>query len=310
MKKAVKIPLIILGVLAGLFILIVLALNVGRFIAFRDYYEIRTREAPNPGLNDGFVPQGITYNEDKNYFVTVGYTVKGTGSRLYKISDKKNIQQFDLVKDGKEWNGHTGGLQYLNGAFYLANESDGVYRISETALENSESNQIEIGEKISVNNHSSFIFSDNKYLYVGEFNDSKNYISKNEITWEGKTQNAIVTKYDESFEKPLVVYSIPNQIQGFAITESGKFVLSRSWSVKPSDFFIFDSAIETGELYDGAPLYILHRDNISKDIKGLPFSEDLDYFNGKVYTMDEAACDAYMLGKFYFDYSIFSLKID
>ena len=316
MKKILKIIAKVLGgIIGGVFCLLFIAwisFFISKYFIFSDYYSIRSKVARNPGMNNGYVPQGCTYNDDEDYYITAGYMKDESASRIYKV-DKKNrkITYYSLSSNGQDFLGHTGGIQYAKGYFYIANESDGLYKFSASLLKDNKT--VEIGSPIQVNNHSSFVFSDDTYLYVGEFNNDKGYPCYNEIQYNGKTQRAIVTKYAlDNFEKALEIYSIPNEIQGFAVTPSEKIVLSRSWALYKSDYFIFEpeDLIDTKQTYDGAKVYFLDRENCSKSFKALPMSEDLDYADGKVLCMSECACNKYILGKFYFDFFIYGLKID
>ena len=93
---------------------------------------------------------------------------------------------------------------------------------------------------ILFNNHTSYIFADGNFLYIGEFNNSKNYACTNEISWNGITHMAIVEKFNpDDFSKPLAVYSVPDEIQGFAITPQKSIVLSRSYGLSDSLFFVY-----------------------------------------------------------------------
>lgn len=308
MKKGLKITLSVLGIIAAIIVAAIVIANIVRRFQYTEYYKIMNRVSKNPGMNSGFICQGVTYNDDEDYYVTLGYMKNGSASRVYKIDSKKNVTYYSLKAEGKDFTGHTGGIQYFNGKFYIANESDGIYQFPSSALLK-KSDFVEIGTPKKVNNNSSFIFADDDYLYVGEFNNDKAYKTNNQITYKDKTQNAIVTKYKgDDFSKPVSIYSIPNEIQGFAISSSGKVVLSRSWGLSSSDFFVFDNPEKTNLKYDGAPVYFL--DNYSKDIKAPFFSEDLDVANGKIIYLSESACNKYIVGKFYFDYYIYSLNIE
>ena len=315
MKKILKIIAKVIGGIVGgavaLFLLAWIGLAIGKYFIYWDYYKIRSKEARNPGLNNGYVSQGCTYNDDEAYYVTAGYMADDTVSRLYKI-DKKNkkITYYTMTSGGKDFYGHTGGLQYTGGYFYLANESDGVYKFSASLL--GDNKTVEIGSPIMVNNHSSYIFSDDKYIYVGEYNDDNNYPCTNEIVYNGKIHRAIVTKYAvNDLSKPLEIYSVENNMQGFAVTPAGNIVLSRSYALYSSNFYVYtpESLIDTGKTMDGAKVWFLDKEN-ARDIKAPPMSEDLDYKDGKIIYMAEFACNKYIVGKLFFDYFIYGLRLE
>lgn len=312
LKIIAKVICGIIGSVVGLFLLAWIGLAIGKNFIYSDYYKVQSKEAKNAGLNQGFVPQGCTYNEDDDYFVTAGYMANESVSRIYKIdNNSKKETYYTLKSNGEDFYGHTGGIQYAKGYFYLANEGDGIYKFPASSL--SDNPSVEIGAAIKVNNHSSFVFAEGDYLYVGEFNDDNKYACSNDFSYNGKTHKAIVTKYNlNNLNKPVQIYSIGNQIQGFAITPKGKIVLSRSYGMVDSNFYVFEpkDVIDTNMKLDGAKVYFLDRDNCSKNLKAPAMSEDMDVKGDKVIYLSESACNKYILGKFFGDFHIYGLKLD
>ncbi len=285
-------------------------LNIGERFVYHDFYAIYKKEAKNPGLNKKFVPQGCTFDSKEGLFVTAGYMANHSPSRIYTINQKtKQVIFHNLKSEGTDFLGHTGGLQYIEGKFYLANEGVGVYVFDESELAN---DFVEIGAPVLVNNHSSFVFADTEFLYVGEFHHSGKYDCEHKIEQNGQTHYAIATKYiRKDFEKnpvPVEIYSIPNDVQGMAFFPDGKIVLSTSWALNPSHFYIYQKqdAPQKTE-YLGLPLTFLSDD--TNILSAPPMSEDLDILDGKLITFSELACDKYILGKLFFYYDIYSLKI-
>jgi hypothetical protein len=161
----------------------------------------------------------------------------------------------------------------------------------------------------------SFAYADDNYLYAGEFASSGDYEKSNYVETNDGTYFAICSVFSLDDMSLVKVYSIRNKVQGFCVTENGTIVLSTSQSFYSSEYYIYNQSdirkaennIVKGEEID-VPLYIL--DTPSKIIKGTCMSEDLSYYNGKVYTLTESACNKYILGKFFFAYDIFSLDIE
>lgn len=279
-------------------------------ISYNKTFAIRTRVSKNPGLNDGLVPQGLTWNNDDEAFYTTGYMNDDSPSRIYRIDKKTNIINFfSLKKNGKDFFGHTGGLQYSDGLFYLANESDGIYIFSIDFKKKLKS--IDIGNRISVNNNSSFIFADKNFIYVGEFHNGKKYKCYHDFTFNGITNNAIVTKYPKgNYTTPVAIYSIPDMIQGFAILPNGTIILSQSYGLRPSKFLIYNQEhqILTGKYMYGLEVCFL--DKPTKVLSAPPMSEDLDIYNGQVIYMSESASKKYVIGSVFFERYIYSLDIN
>lgn len=304
---------VLVGFVLALVLLVLLGLNLFKFGYYNEYFSLLSKEAKNPGLSENFVPQGITHCD--NLFVTVGYMADDTNSRIYTVDYiTGEVKHFPLISDGRSFVGHTGGIQYSNGYFYLANEGNSLYKFTAASVYQKNGTKIEIGLPIKLNSNTSFVYGKENFLYVGEFHKNPEYPCTNEISYNGQTHYAIVEKYDISdLSKPLAVYSIPELVQGFCVKSDGTIVLSTSWSVNSSKFYIYEpeKIVKTGTSYNGADLYFLTEP--SKTVKAPAMSEDLDIItiqdHEKVITMFESACNKYVFGKFFFANYIASLGL-
>lgn len=314
MKKTLfilcKKPIRILIALITFVILIYTSLSVSKFFFYKEYFEILTKVSDNPGLNDDYIPQGITFFHDSYY--TTGYMKNGKTSRIYRVNPQtKEIYFVKLLSNGRAFTGHTGGLQYDNGWFYLANGKDGLYKFSVELVENANNgDSIEIGHPIKVNNSTSFVFTDADFLYTGEFNHGS-YVCKNAFSFNGINHNAIVEKFSKNdLSAPIAIYSIPNKVQGFCITDKGTIVLSTSYGLASSVLYVYKASdiIETGCIMHGAPVYFLG--DPTDTILAPPMTEDLDIVNGKIITMFESASNKYIFGKPFGAHYIAGLDIE
>jgi len=304
----------ILAFLVGIISLVVVAwggLNIAKFAIYSEYYSINENVCKNPGLNDGFVCQGIAANEANNVFIVSGYMKDHSASRLY-ITDKNNESYFvSLSSNGKAFKGHAGGVATTGDNIYLAS-GDTIYTFSLSEVLNSENGAIiDIGEGTEVNNQASFVYTDETHLYVGEFHDGENYITEHPYQTNDGKYYAIISRYPlNDLTTPNKIYSIRNKVQGACFTPDGKVVLSTSYGLTSSVFYVYNEAdaVDSGQTLDGAPVYYLN--NCLNEIKGPAMSEDLDYYDGKVITLFESACDKYIFGKFFFANKIVSLDIN
>ena len=73
---------VIIGILA-LILVTIIGLNIAKHFIYSDYYSIKTDICKNPGLNDGFVCQGIAVSEENNVILVCGYMKDKTNSRIY-----------------------------------------------------------------------------------------------------------------------------------------------------------------------------------------------------------------------------------
>lgn len=234
-----------------------------------------------------------------------------SASRLY-ITDKNNESYFvSLSSNGKAFKGHAGGVATTGDNIYLAS-GDTIYTFSLSEVLNSENGAIiDIGEGIEVNNQASFVYTDETHLYVGEFHDGENYITEHPYQTNDGKYYAIISRYPlNDLTTPNKIYSIRNKVQGACFTPDGKVVLSTSYGLTSSVFYVYNEAdaVDSGQTLDGAPVYYLN--NCLNEIKGPAMSEDLDYYDGKVITLFESACNKYIFGKFFFANKIVSLDIN
>jgi hypothetical protein len=289
-------------------------LNILKYTVYKDYFLNLTQICENPGSNDDYIPQGITHFENK--FITVGYMKNHSNSRIYVIDSVTNKKKyFTLLSNGNDFFGHTGGIQYLNGFLYLADEGTGLYKFPVENIDKISGSKIDIGSPIKLNTNTSFVFGKDEYLYVGEFHKSIDYECKNLIEHNGKTNYAIVEKYNvNDFTKPVEIYSIPEQIQGFCIKDDGTIILSSSWSINSSKLYVYEpeSVIKTRQSYNNSEVFFL--DEPTKTIKAPAMSEDLDIIvsksgKSKVITMFESSSNKYFYGKFFFANYIAALDI-
>lgn len=304
----------IISFIFAIIITILSSLNIIKYPLYKDYYSNLNKLCKNPGLNEDYIPQGITFFDNK--IITVGYMKNQTNSRIYVIDSKTNEEKhFKLISNGKDFLGHTGGIQYLNGFLYLADEGTGIYKIPINSLNKNSSTTIDIGTPTKVNSNSSFVFGRDNYLYVGEFHRNTDYECTNIIEHNGKINYAIVEKYNvNDFTTPVEIYSIPDKIQGFCIKNDGTIILSSSWGISSSKFYIYEpeSVIKTRQSYNNSEVFFL--DEPTKTIKAPAMSEDLDIIfendnSETILTMFESASNQYFYGKFFFANYIAALDL-
>lgn len=287
--------------LIGLVGLVWGGLNIAKFAIYSEYYSIESNVCRNPGLSDGFVCQGISVADEQDKILVSGYMKDKTASRIY-VTDKTNKSYYvSLYKGSKAFTGHAGGVSCSKDNVYIASESK-VYTVSlQTILNAKNKDKIDIGEGTKVNNHASFSYCDDNYLYVGEFHDGGAYITEHPYQTNDGQFYAIVSKYDvNDITKPIKIYSIRNKVQGICFTPEGKVILSTSYGLADSHYYVYNEsdAVNSNLTLDGAPVYYLN--NCIRDVKGPAMAEGLDYYQGKIITLTESACNKYIFGKFFF----------
>ena len=313
MKKAFNgILKFLLGFVAVLLVFIILVLgwlNLEKVTIYSKFYSSRDVVCKNPGLNDGFVHQGICVDDNSGKILLSGYMADHSASRIY-ITDTENNSYFvSLLKDGEAFTGHLGGVAVSGNTVYIASE-DAVHILTLSNILNAEKGaSLTIEKSIAVNNQASYIYSDDTYLYVGEFHDGGQYITEHPYETKDGLYHAIISRYKlDNLEQPDKIYSVRDKVQGICFAE-GKIVLSTSYGLNDSVYYIYNEAdcIKSEHTLDGAPVYYIN--NLQKEFNGPAMAEGLDFYNGKVITMSESASNKYIFGKFFFANKIITLDI-
>ncbi len=281
-----------------------------------EFDEAKQSEFTIPGLSDGVVPQGLCYVEDEDIYLMSGYMNNGSKSRIYVVDGetKETVKYFTISGVSEEFeNGHFCGVASSGNFVWLATD-DHCFSFSLEEIMTVENGfTVEPISYFDTGTGADFCFSDDTYLYVGEFfrnndtitDESHHYqISENEIN------KAIAFRYeiDQSAENglksttPVDALSIPNLVQGLAITDSGKIVLSTSYGLPDSNIYTYENvyASSTTETFalsetESIPLYILSSANLESTLVAPCMSEGIDYVNGRVVILFESACDKYKL---------------
>lgn len=305
MKKALKIArnvaLIAVAAVLAILLLVIGGLNVAKYAIYSDYYGMEENLCKNPGLGDGFVCQGVAVSEASGAVLVSGYMKDKSASRIYITNEENDSYYVTLKKGDKAFTGHVGGIATTGDTVYLANGSK-IYPLSlQALLAAKEGDAIDVNEGVKVNTSASFVFTDESYLYVGEFHDGGAYVIEGHEseTAEG-THYAYCTKYALSdLTTPLKVYSIRNKVQGICFTPDGRVVMSTSYGLSDTVYYVYSEskATDSGKTVDGAPLYYL--DHSVKEVKGPAMGEDLDCTEGRVVTLTESASDKYIFGKLF-----------
>ena len=285
-----------------------------------------------PGSSDGFIAQGISYDDREDTFFITGYMKDKSASPVYlvKKSDGKKAKAKTLylkAEDGSDYTGHCGGLTVHGDYIYVAGSGKHclyVYSYAEALAAEDHSSLVCKGEfKIESEDKSDYLgvafvtVWDNE-LVAGEFYREQNYPtpdSHKRVTKSGETNTAMAVSFafadgsendgETAFglkKQPSKAISMPGLVQG-AYFENGKAVLSTSYAVAFSHLYEYDLAkAATGEtaklLGKDLPLYSLDNSSLEKDYKIAPMSEEIILVNGKTYVMCESASNKYIFGKF------------
>ena len=306
----------------------VIVLLVGARLYFRlpvySYYGASEKAFRIPGISEGFIAQGISYDEEHKIAAVTGYfSGKGEPSPLYIVNTetKKTEKKLIMEKpDGKIYTGHGsgvvihGGKVYVSGTDYLY-----VYSLDDILAADDGATVKSIGR--FEGNHGSgddyvraaFVSTDGEKLYIGEFyREKSNETAQTHklTTKNGDYNQALMLAYRFSDEEgcelglenvPCEAYSIRDYAQGMAFYD-GKIFLSTSYGMTFSHVYVYyakeierQDDIEIIDLT--LPLYALDGASQTGDIKLPPMSEEIEFIDGKMFTMCESASNKYIFGK-------------
>ena len=312
LKKIGKILAIVLASVLALVVLVLGGLNIAKFFIYDDIYEAETALCQNPGLNDGFVCQGIAVADGEDRILVSGYMADKSPSRIYVTTLDSQSYFVTLHCDGEPYTGHAGGIAVSGEMAYIANGSKIFSFPLRDVLDAKNGDSVNIGAGTKINNKASFLYTDDMYLYVGSFiDDSTKRVEEHIFETAEGTHYAICSVYPiGDLSAPVRIYSIRDCVQGICFTPDGKVVMSTSYGLSSSGYYVYDlaHATDSGKVLAGAPVYYL--DKLQEKPDGPAMAEGLDYYRGKIITLTESASDKYIFGKFFFANHIVSLDVN
>ncbi|MCQ2612108.1 MAG: hypothetical protein MJ183_00720 [Treponemataceae bacterium] len=326
-EKAKKKWYQVLGIIALVIVAVaavfLLAVRLYFRLPVKSYYDASEKAFRIPGLSDGFIPQGLDYDEEISSFWVTGYMNDGSASPIYVVDGKTGTvthTAFMTKEDGSPFTPHAGGLSVYGDYVYVAGGHDCCLYVFERSaiLKAIVTNvpyagifetKLEDGNGIGV----AFTAIDDGVLYAGEFYREANYPtldSHKMTTPAGDYNQALIAAYEISdaknskfglSPKPIGVISVTDQIQGMAV-HGGKIYLSSSYAVAFSNIYVYDMAKATKTVYETekayVPMFVLDSASLEQTVKIPPMSEEIVFVDDKMYTMCESASSKYIFGKF------------
>ncbi len=258
--------LIVLAVLLGIILVAVLGFKLYDYIGAAEYYNNSEVVFKTPGVADSnFVPQGMTYVEEKETFLFTGYMGKpilgelgdDIASRVYVRDAEGNVTFTRLLNaDGTPYTDHTGGIEYFGDYVYVTGEdSHGLDVFSAKDILEGKSETRMLGTVKTYNSPAhtyTFDYNGQRYILAGSYHkDETVYLTpeheKIDIPGTDNTNTSVMTvfKLDESAEfgvnpDPVAIISAREMIQGICMTPDGQMVISSSWGLATSNLFFYD----------------------------------------------------------------------
>lgn len=293
-------------------------------VAYSDFYSKATSEFHIPGIDTGFVPQDLAYSEASGDWLFSGYDEAGY-SPIWKISPNGTSASIKIIEaNGNVYHGHGGGLAVTEDFSYLTCENGYMILPTKELIEANEGAEVQALAKVEVGLDPAFINAQNGVLYTGVFYYEGPYDTpeKMHLTAPDGTQNHAVMyaynldaseKYGVS-TKPFAVYSIPDKVQGVALTTSGDFIFSTSWGIVESVLPVYSSAnMQAGGKYnvngEDINLFFMDKTNLVEEIKAPPMMEGIVLHDGKIWLSNESASNKYIFGKLMGGSTVYSIPV-
>ena len=231
-------------------------------------------------------------------------------SRIYFVNPETNENKMYII-DG--FTGHAGGIACDGNDLWIssggsASSNGKIYHFTLDMFAGESGSSVNYDGYFSVPVKGSVLYCDGDKLWVTEFyNDDKDSNKVNEDhhyssnhAWSCGYDLPIQVDYSAK-EKlvPNVVLSIPDKVQGMAITDDGEVVFSTSYGRRNnSKMYVFENYTEwntnTVNVFDNdVTLYVAKKKNRVISFKMPTLMEGIDYYNGSLYIIFESGAKAY-----------------
>lgn len=308
MTKAKKITAITLSCIFAVLSIFMIFWYFGE--SYGDFYSKATKEFEIAGLDEGFTPQGITYDETSKTFLTCGYMKNGSASRIYVVNAKNNatLKYFTLKNGENDYVGHSGGIATNGTNVWIVGDGT-VLRFSFSEIENVKNGgSIDIIDSFDARNGADFATVEGEFLWIGEFQRDGKYDTDQSHfieTSSGETNKAVSFCFKINNEKdygidntlPVKALSTPSLVQGMVVKEN-KVMISTSYSLPNSHFYTYENVFGNTDKtfnFNGTdiPLYFLENSNLTNTLEAPCMSEEIVIVNDKVFVTFESACQKY-----------------
>lgn len=297
--------------------------NLPRELQLKAFNENSQEDFVIPGLKEGFVPQGIFYDQENDVFLISGYYKgKSQPSRVIVVDGEGNFLKSVgcISRKGNKAFGHFGGIAAYKDYVYVATTGvTHVLSLSEIINANDDDYVLIQGE-LYTDTTCSYANVCDGVLYIGEFTDktsedikSATNVYKNGLEKYYSRCNAFIldengkfgikeNKIDEENNIiPDFALTTPFKVQGMCVMPDGRLVFTASaTAVKNSHVYLYQDVTkgEANELIvvDGwsVPLYYCEKADLIDTYRVPTYLEEITlYPDGSVYIITESAAAPY-----------------
>lgn len=277
-------------------------------LRYRAFYAAAERIGTYRGLNEGFVPQGMTRDDESGAYLVCGYMDRSKPSRIFVFSpDGEGTCVLLQNVDGTPYEGHAGGMTAAGDYVYISNAHK-LFVLNKADVQAAQDGDtLAFRAAVDVPCNASFCSSDGRYVYVGEYH-AKGYETDpaHAMAFDGDAFAAMVFAYPiaadgvlEPYPVPEKVFVTPDAVQGFA-ADGDRVFLSRSAGFHASsvESYTVAGAPDGSYSQDGndLPYYVLGKARLTGAVAAPHMSEDLDVRGGALLVGFEAGARKFWLG--------------
>lgn len=267
-----------------------------------------------PALEQYFVPQGLAYWPEMDWFVVSGYfnpTDYSTASALVCVeaTTGKYVGEFTVRdRDGEFYTDHFGGVAITEKNIYLT-AGGTLARIPLSTLKSAKGKgALKVAEEIPVPVGTSFCNYANGILWVGEFYHKTAYPREHmyrnndgDLHYAWALGYKVDQKQKSGIERePSYVLSIPEKIQGFTVAEDGRIFLTQSYGrTADSTLMICKNPLDKAPdqmvtIHDKeVPMWFLDNANGLQKMTSLPMAEGCCAIGQDMYLIYESGAHCY-----------------
>ncbi len=260
-----------------------------------------------PGLDSGFVPQGLCYSDELEMFLISGYTDDGN-SRIYAVDTETNKVKEIILKD---FTAHAGGISASGKHIWVASggsaEKGGyLYHLSTDAITNVQNgDELEFDNKTQVPVKGSFLGCSDGMIWVGEFyTKGGGYeVSPDHAYGKNHSWACGYSINNDGKLKLESVISVPDEVQGMSVLSDNTVVFSTSYGrYNDSALQIYSPYTEwskstvniNGEVI---PFYGCDKKDRTAKIEMPTLMQAVEYVDEKLYVIYESGAHKYSNAK-------------
>jgi hypothetical protein len=269
---------------------------------YNHFFDISSKFALIPKLDENYVPQGLSYFND---WVIISYYSNENNPSILVVLDKNTGEFIKYLSiyfsDGKPYTGHTGGVTVSKKYVWISSDYH-LYKIKLNDLVKAKSgSKIKIIDSYEIPVKGAFVQYHNNHIWIGEFYHFYDYLTNRahrSINRKGTEYNAWITGFsldeNENISSLEYILSIPDIVQDIEFIDN-YIVLSRSYGRKNDSILEFYPYILNEKPHkniNGIPLWFL--DEPVKTINILPMSEGISKIDNSLYILFESAALKYI----------------